>query len=155
MPTIPLILRDAPFDEPTELDVPPGVVTVVHRAAGVTLSDLPALFDTHYPRLGGAGPIGPGYAKYVGDPMRTFDVEFGFPVAAVPEGFDTGEFPSGRALALSHIGGFDGLGDSWQRLMADFAARGLTSVRAIAEVYTSDPSHTPPEEMRTDLYAFY
>ncbi len=153
---IPLILRDEPFTEPTPIEVPEGVATVSEFSEAVTMNDLPALFDAGFSSLAQAGPAGPGYALYSGPPHGWFDLEIGFPVtAAPPEHFTTGTFPSGKALALTHLGGYDSLSDSWTRLTTDFADRELGEPRLIAEIYVSDPSVTAPADQRTDLLLFY
>ncbi|MEZ5210417.1 MULTISPECIES: GyrI-like domain-containing protein [unclassified Gordonia (in: high G+C Gram-positive bacteria)] len=152
---VPLILRDEPFTEPTEVTLPEGVVTVNEFSEAVSLADLPAIFDAGYSSLAEAGPIGPGYALYSGPPSGWFDLEIGFPVAAAPAGFTAGTFPAGRALALSHVGPYDTLGDSWGSLMESFAARDLGEPRLIAEVYATDPSVTPAADLRTDLFVLY
>lgn len=151
---VPLILRDEPFTEPTPVELP-ETLTVAEFAESVTLADLPSIFDAGYTKLAAAAPIGPGYALYSGPPLGTFDLEIGFPVAVVPDGFDAGTFPVGRALAFSHLGGYESLGDSWGRLMEHFGASELGEVKFIAEVYTTDPSVTPAADLRTDLFVIY
>lgn len=148
---IPLILRDEAFTEPTEIEVPAGIPTAVIRTQSVTLADLPALFDAGYQRLAALGPVGPGFAVYRGDPQATFDLEIGFPVAGPvdAEGVVAAEFPSGRATALSHLGGFDSLGATWEKL----AAAGTPGLSI--EVYVTDPSVTAAEDLRTDLLIIY
>lgn len=166
--SIPLILRDEPFTEPTPVDLPEGVATVSEFSEAVSLADLPGIFDAGYSALAAAGPAGPGYALYSGPPTGWFDLEIGFPIAVAPSrsdspapppaplaGFTTGNFPSGPALAFSHLGPYDALGDSWGRLMQDFADRELGAPRLIAEVYITDPSVTPAAELRTDLFVLY
>lgn len=144
---IPLILRDDAFAEPTEIEVPAGIPTAVIRTPSVTMADLPALFDAGYRRLAALGPVGPGFAVYQGDPHAAFDLEIGFPVAGPvdAEGVVAAEFPAGRATALSHRGGYESLGETWERLVAA-APPGVP-----VEVYVTDPSATAAEDLRTDL----
>lgn len=153
--TVPLIFSDDPFLSPTDVTLPTDVPTVAEFAESVSIADLPQIFDAAFSVLAQAGPIGPAYALYSGPPSGLFDLEVGFPVAAVPEKFTAGTFPSGSALALSHIGGFDGLGDAWGRLMQEFTDRELGPIRLIAEIYVSDPTSTPPADLRTDLFVLY
>lgn len=153
--SVPLILRDEPFTAPTPVDLPEGVATVTEFSEAVTMADLPSIFDAGFTGLAAAGPIGPGYAVYSGKPTGLFDLEIGFPVAAVPDGFTASTFPAGKAIALSHLGGFESLGQSWQQLIDDFEARELGQPRLIAEVYLTDPSVTPAAELRTDLFVAY
>ena len=151
----PLILQDKPYTAPTEVTVPEGVLTVVHRTDQITMADIREVFDNAFPSLGQADPIGPGYAVYSTVPTYTFDLTVGFPVAQVPDGFTSGTFPSGNALALSHLGPFDKLGETWGTLSEAFSRKDGGGGGPIAEVYTSDPSQTAPEDLRTDLFIFY
>ena len=153
--TIPLLLNPEPFTEPTPITVPEGIVTVTEFAEAATLADLPSIFDAGYSVLATAHPIGPGYAVYAGDPRGVFDLEIGFPVAAVGEGFTANTFPAGSALALTHLGPYDGLGESWGRLMAHLTEQHLGAPRLTAEIYVSDPSVTDAAELRTDLIVLY
>ncbi|MEI2671685.1 MAG: GyrI-like domain-containing protein [Nocardioidaceae bacterium] len=153
---IPLVLRESPFTEPTAIEVPSGVGVATLRYEQVSLQDLPSIFDSGFQRLAGGGPIGPGYACYFGDPQGVFDLEIGFPVSGPVTVADAanGAFPSGAALALSHLGGYDGLGAAWGRLMTAYAVSFAGSPRLMVEVYVTDPSRTTPDALRTDLIAF-
>ncbi|WP_181407498.1 GyrI-like domain-containing protein [Nocardioides sambongensis] len=148
----PLVLTPDPVTGVETVEVPPGITTVELRHGGVTIDRLPALFDAGYAVLAGLGPIGPGYAVYDGDPSVTFDLTIGFPVAQVPgelpDRVVVTEFPPGRALMHSHVGGFDGLVRAWSELSAHPDAQGRA--RSI-EIYVNDPSVTPAEQLRTDL----
>lgn len=163
--TPPLVLSPTPFSDPTELQLPDGVPVVEMRHRDVTLADLYSLFDGGFSVLAGLGPVGPGYAIYDGDTSGSFDLTIGFPVAPppamsltptnaatapadLPDGVTAGTFPSGTALVASHLGGFDGLPASWQRLTADPRLAGRSRV---IEIYVSDPSQTAEAELRTDL----
>ena len=155
MPTR-LIFDEKPFAEPTVIEVPPGIVSATSRHGGVTLEQLPAIFDAGFKKLALCNPIGPGFAVYLGDPQVTFDLVIGFPIAGRVslDGVDQGEFPSGRALVLSHIGGYDGLGAAWGRLMSSYVERSSGTARLVAEVYVTDPSVTKADVLRTDLLVF-
>ena len=148
----PLVLSDEPFATPTRIDLPDGVAVVQLHRSGVSVADLPGIFDAGYTVLAGLGPIGPGYAIYRGDVSATFDVTIGFPVASVgtelPEGVELSTFASGPAWVQSHRGSFDGLGASWDAFVeqADGAGAGVQ-----IEVYVTDPSQTAVEDLRTDL----
>ncbi|MFT4088617.1 MAG: GyrI-like domain-containing protein [Gordonia sp. (in: high G+C Gram-positive bacteria)] len=163
---IPLVLREAPFFDTTEITVPSGVLVVSQEFPEVGLDDLRDIFDSSFGTLAQHGPVGPGYAIYRGEvgPDTQCDLEIGFPVAQPAEldsddpfGGDVqnAEFPAGRALAMSHIGGFDGLGSAWESLMTTHFARGGQPPSAIAEIYVTDPSVTEQEDLRTDLLVLY
>lgn len=151
----PLILSEQPLTVPTLLDLPDGVTTVMKHWPAVTLAELPALFDAGYTELAAAAPIGPGFAVYTGDVSATFDLHIGFPVAMIPDGFIGSDFPSGPALAVSHLGGYDGLSATWQHLTGDFAGRQLGPPRQLVEIYVTDPSVTAAGDLRTDLLICY
>lgn len=138
----------------------PAVPTAVVRRSGVTLSDLPEVFDAGFSLLAASiEPAGPAFAVYRGDPATTFDIEVGYPVAeplaagADLEGVEGSELPAGPAVALSHLGGYEGLGPAWARLTAAVADGGPTADRALLEVYVTRPTPTAdPATLRTDLF---
>ncbi|MGA8255243.1 MAG: GyrI-like domain-containing protein [Nocardioides sp.] len=150
----PLIFSADPWSEPTAIEVPTGVTVVQLTRAGVSMDDLNDVFDSGFSLLAALGPIGPGYARYDGevDENTTFDVTLGFPVAQVPddlpEGVVAGEFPSGRMLALSHLGSFDDLPSAWEGLMT---RPETADAPYVIELYVTDPSVVAVEQLRTDL----
>lgn len=158
----PLVLSEHPFETPTVIDLPDDVVVVEMRHDGVTLGDLPGIFDSGFGVLSGFGAVGPGFASYVGDVSGTFDLTIGFPVreqesgqpADLPDGVEHGRFPSGPAMVVSHLGSYDGLPAAWQALVDAAGERAGAEVTADAvavEIYVDDPSQTSVEELRTDL----
>lgn len=151
-----MIISDA-LSEPTLLTIEPEPTAVV-RHTGVTIGDLPALFDAAYPAVAasGAAPIGPAFAIYHGDPSKVFDIEIGFPVAeplgSVPGAVVPSTLPPGPALALSHQGSYDTLPAGWDRLMAEARSRGLTPLGWL-EVYVTEPTpDLDPATLRSDLF---
>ncbi|AUH67991.1 MULTISPECIES: GyrI-like domain-containing protein [Gordonia] len=151
--SLPLILREEPFFEATEVSLPDAVRVVTMEFPEVRMDDLPEIFDGHFHLLAQARPIGPGFAVYEGDVTDEFDVTIGFPVAEPTdlEGIDNGTFPTGRALVMSHLGGFDGLGSAWELLMETHFAKGGAVPRAVVEIYVTDPSVVAHDDLRTDL----
>ncbi|OUZ09270.1 hypothetical protein BHE97_11145 [Aeromicrobium sp. PE09-221] len=132
----------------------------------VTMDDLRDLFDTTFTAVGGAisrgelTPAGPALCLYRGDPRGTFDIEIGFPVRTPWSGpidadgvtVVASEWPPGPTAALSHVGGYDALGDSWGRLMAVAASSASGEPVALGEVYvTEPPPQADPATLRTDL----
>ncbi|WOC12779.1 GyrI-like domain-containing protein [Gordonia sp. MP11Mi] len=158
--SIPLFLRDDSFLQPMEVALPDGIAVVTQKFYDVRLEDLREIFDESFHTLAQTRPAGPGYAMYEGDPTDVFDLTLGFPVDAPVDTADFGDianevFPSGQALIMSHIGGFDGLGSAWDALMEVHEANGGSTPRAMIEIYVNDPSSTPQEDLRTDLIALY
>lgn len=151
--SLPLILREEPFFDAVETPLPDGVAVVTMEFPEVRLADLPEIFDGHFHLLAEASPIGPGFAIYEGDVSDEFDLTIGFPVDGPTDvdGIDNGFFPTGRALVMSHLGGFDGLGSAWETLMERHFAKGGSAPRAVAEIYVTDPSVIEHDDLRTDL----
>lgn len=148
----PLVLSVDPWLQPTQIMLTSTPVVAL-RSRAVTVDELPQLFDAGYQRLAEFGPVGPGYAIYDGDPLTTFDLEIGFPTCSRANHDDVLDidFPSGPALGVSHMGPFEGLGDSWQRLLGHASESGLASVGRYLEIYVTDPSTHDAAQLRTDL----
>lgn len=149
-----------PYERGTRIELDEVPLAVVRRD-GVTLDDIRDLFDEGYAALGTLlsdgtlVPIGPALAIYHGDVQARFDLELGFPVAETPgapipagglEVVGTA-LPGGPALAATHLGAYDDLGDAWARL-AD--TPGASHTNTWIEVYVTDPS-IDPDHLRTDL----
>lgn len=154
------MMIDEPLTEPTLVTVAQEPTAAI-RHQSVTIADLPALFDAGFPALAASGAAlsGPPFAIYHGDPMAVFDLQIGFPVstpltAPVPGAVtvEPGVLPSGPAWALTHVGPYDTLGQSWGRLAAAATAQGFVP-GPFCEVYVSDPTpETDPATLRTDLF---
>lgn len=137
---------DGPFDSPTLVELS-GFDAEVRTFPQMTMATIRDAFDRGFRELAQLKPTGPGYACYDGDPAGTFDLQIGFPV-------DGGRMrsPSGQALAVTHLGGYEGLGDSWSKLVNAATAAGHAPAGRMVEVYVTDPSVTPEVDLRTDLY---
>lgn len=155
---------DAPFGPADTLELD-AVPLAVIRHEGIRIADLRDAFDSGYAAIGAAFsagtliPAGPALAIYHGDPMGVFDLELGFPVQAPPsDPIATGDgaaiiaatLPTGRAVASSVFGSYDGLGAGWAGLVARAAEAGLHPRGVWIEVYVSDPG-VDPDALRTDL----
>lgn len=127
----------------------------------VAMADIRDFFDRSFATLGavlgeqGVTPTGAAYGLYHGQPADTIDVEVGFPVArAVKDdrGVRSSTLPAGRVARLVHEGSFDGLSDSWQRLVGWLIAEGEQPGPIYWEVYLTEPSpDMDPAELRTEL----
>lgn len=155
---------ETPFGPADRIDLEAVPLAVV-RHEGVTIADLSGLFDRGYSAIGGAfasgalTPAGPALAVYRGNPMETFDLELGFPVAEAPSTpietpggptITASALPAGPATATTALGSYEGLGAAWAGLVERTVAGGSTPLGVWIEVYVSDPS-TAPESLRTDL----
>lgn len=150
------LVRPEPWTTPTPAQTP-RLRTAVMRHQGVRLADLVDLFDTGYARIIAAGvtPTGPAFALYRGDPTASFDLELGFPADRVPadDTVEESSIPGGPSFVLTHVGGYDGLGPAWERVLGAVADAGRT-LDTMLEVYVSQPGpDVDPATLRTDLHA--
>jgi effector-binding domain-containing protein len=144
----------------------PELVTVEPTTAAVVRGTVAAeeitdFFDRSFSVLGeaiaaqGVSPTGPAFGLYRGIPDETVDVAVGFPTdrPIEPDGAaEAGELPGGRVARVVYAGGFDGLGEAWQRLGAWIADQGLTPSETYWEVYLTEPNpEMDPADLRTEL----
>lgn len=60
--------------------------------------------------------------------------------------------PGGRIARLIHLGAFDGLGTSWEQLVAWVYEHGMQPGEVFWEVYLTEPApDMDPAELRTEL----
>lgn len=149
-----------PYDRGARVELDAVPLAVV-RHDGVRLDQLRDLFDAAYPAVAGQFadgtivPAGPALAIYHGDVRETFDIEIGFPVVEPPSSpVPVGELevvgstlPAGPAVAATHIGPYDGLGEAWAQLadLPEVNPRG-----SWVEVYVTEPG-PDASTLRTDL----
>lgn len=154
------MITSDPLTEPTPVNLP-ATPTAVVRHRGVTLATLRPLFDSGFSAVAASGAAinGPAFALYRGDTSATFDLDIGFPLAeplAAPvrgvESVEPSELPAGSARALSHLGAYGSLHQSWGRLGEHARQLGLTPL-GMLEVYVTEPSpELDPTTLRTDLF---
>jgi effector-binding domain-containing protein len=144
---------------PELVTVEPTTAAVVRGTVGA--EEITDFFDRSFSVLGeaiaaqGVSPTGPAFGLYRGMPDETIDVAVGFPTdrPIEPDGAaEAGELPGGRVARVVYAGGFDGLGEAWQRLGAWIAAQGLTPSESYWEVYVTEPNpEMDPADLRTEL----
>lgn len=151
-----------PLDNPRLTQQEP-LSTVVVRARRLPMADLQSFYDRAHHQLRQTmaaheiSPTGPSLAYYLSAPTSTVDLEVGFPVAQIPADFADGEvqagqLPGGPVAQATHVGGYEGLGESWGALSNWVAEQGRMS-GAMWEVYVTEPSpETDPAMLRTDLF---
>lgn len=167
-------LGATPLAEVTLIDAP-AVPTAVVRSQGVAMASIAGLFDatfgSAFPELfaRGVAPAGTPFALYTRlteGPDAVADVEIGFPLSAPlaeklgESALDAGdlrieasELPAGEIAVVSHVGGYDGLGEAWGRLMGEIGGMGRSPGLPFWECYVTEPSpDMDPATLRTDLY---
>lgn len=124
------------------------------------MENLSALYDRAYPvlaeALGGQGIApGPAFGLYGAMNDGAVDIEIGFITDAVVTASGDvapGQIPGGEYATVTHVGGYDGLGASWEALGKWVAEQGRTPGQTVFEVYTDDPTDADPATLRTDLF---
>lgn len=147
----------------------PEVPTAVVSRHGFPMYEMAALMDGTFSHLAtalseaGITPIGPALALHHRMPVDTADLEVGFPVDApltetltLPSGYEvTGSvLPAGRVGAVSHVGPYGGLAESWGAFTQDLGEAGEQLTYPFWELYVTEPSpEADPAAMRTDLFS--
>ena len=72
----------------------------------------------------------------------------------LPAGIVEKRLPAGRYARTTHLGPYTTLGDTWSRIMGEWLPGSGHRIGDAPsfEVYRNNPSNTPPNELRTDLY---
>lgn len=145
--------------QPEIVEVAPVIAAVVRDV--VEMSVIAEFFDRSFGQIlatlvaEGIEPSGPAFALYHGPPTETADLEVGFPVdraIGAVDGVEAGSTPGGRVARLVHVGPYDQLGPSWERLGAWITAQGETPAVDLWEVYVTEPTpDADPAGLRTEL----
>lgn len=147
-------MSDSQTPELVELE--PATFALLRESVG--WDAMPAFYDRAFhvvPRvLGSQGLaiLGPPVGVYFGMPTDVVDVGAGFPASgpvAPSEGVTPFAVPAGRAVQVLHVGPYDTLRESYDRLMAWVAAEGLTPGPLMWETYLTEPDDAHPEATRT------
>ena len=134
-------------DEPEITTVAPATTAVIHE--NVPLAQIRPFFDRVFatvPRVigqQGAVMTGPPVAAYRTTPGDTIDVAAGFPTdraVQAQEGVRAEELPGGRVARLVHVGDYEGLPASYERLAAWITAQGETAGDLMWEEYLTEPT---------------
>lgn len=74
--------------------------------------------------------------------------------AVLPSELGEARIPSGRYACTTYVGPYTGLGDAWAQFMGGWLPKTGQRIGAGAtfEIYRNDPTNTPPEQLRTELY---
>lgn len=73
---------------------------------------------------------------------------------ALPSGVTEIRIPAGRYACTTHIGPYTTLGDAWAQFMGSWLPQSGHRVGdgPSFEIYRNDPTQTPPEKLRTEMY---
>ena len=99
-------------------------------------------------------PAGPPFTAYYNMDMQDLDVEFGFPVTKMVPGRNeirASEIPAGKVATCLYTGPYSEIGKAYEDLQAWMKENGHEPTGVAYEMYLSDPSHTPPEELKTQI----
>lgn len=130
--------------------------------ATVQLAEMPKTLGVLFPEIHGhilrAGkmPAGMPFTIYHSMEGDTVGLECGMPVADPLGGtgrIRAGELPGGPAVTVTHVGPYEGLGQTWQALMEWVGGQGLVAAAPPWEVYVTDPGAEPDSsKWRTDIF---
>jgi hypothetical protein len=145
----------------------PGRATaVVHGSPA--MDGIRGFMDAAFPELfaamGAAGlvPGGPPFSRYFAFGPDRVELELGVPLAPGPGGprrsFDgvgrvqPGELPGGQVAVAWHVGPYDGIAATYEKLIAWVTEQGREPAGAMWEVYWTDPTAEPaPTKLRTEV----
>lgn len=104
----------------------------------------------------GNQPSGMPFSRYHSMDGESVDFECGIPVNAPLEGTDRikpGDLPGGKVVTVTHVGPYEGLGQTWSALFEWVGAQGLKPAGAPWEVYLTDPGAEPDSsKWRTQIF---
>ena len=98
---------------------------------------------------------GPPFAIYYNMDMEDLDVEIGFPVNSPAPGegrVRPGKLPGGKLAMATHIGSYESLGGTYEKLTAFVQERALAPEEYMYEEYLNSPEDTAPEKLATNIY---
>ena len=98
---------------------------------------------------------GPPFALYHSWSKEETDMELGFPISG--EGISSGrvhtiELPAVRAATTLHVGPYDRLMETYDRMNAWMGESGHRPADYLWEEYLNSPDDTPPEKLMTRIY---
>lgn len=142
--------------DPQIVTLQPATVAVVREV--VPMKELSDFFSRAFHATMGAAHaqgvavVGPPVGVYYGMPSETVDVAAGFPTAgpvAGEDGVSSASLPGGRAVQVLHIGSYDAMEQTYNRLMAWVEEQGLAPGDLMWETYLTEPTPEAPESMQT------
>lgn len=98
---------------------------------------------------------GPPFALYHTMDVENVDVEVGVPVAQEVHGHGRirpGVLPAGRVVTATHLGPYETIEETYNRLMEFIKEHGFEAETFMYEFYLNDPEEVPPEEIKTEVF---
>lgn len=154
-------MMQQPSDEvgPKVVEVPPTLVGVIHEV--VPMDEMVPFFDRVFstvPEVLAKQDVaisGPAVAVYFGAPGETADIAAGFPIASEIDpdnGVTSMWLPTGQAVTAIHVGSYDGLADSYSRMLEWMKSQSLVPGQVMWESYVTMPTpDADPADMRTAI----
>ena len=148
----------APTPEPEIVTLEPTPVAVLRET--VPMAELTEYFGRAFEKTMAVAEqqsialAGPPLAVYYGMPGETSDLGGGFPTERLVDAYDgvTGDtLPGGRAVQLVHVGSYDGLTQTYDRLMAWIEEQKLSVQPTMWEIYLTEPDPANPEATLTRI----
>lgn len=110
-----------------------------------------------YMQAASVKPVGPAIALY--PEFDEVQVKFRAGFVIEPEAIVKADddiradvTPGGSALHATHIGPYENIGETYDRMMKHLERIGRSMKTPSWEVYVNDPAIAPPEELRTEIY---
>ena len=129
------------------------VVTGVEKLPEVMGTSFGEIF--HFLLQHGQEPAGPPYALYHNMDMENLDLEIGVPFAGTLKGeghIVNSTIPGGRSAVVEHLGPYETIEATYNKLMAFVAEQNLEPASYMYEFYLNDPDEVAPEEIRTEVH---
>lgn len=136
-------------------------VVVAAVREDVPMDQMPSFFDRAFHQVmeavsrQGLAPASAPVGKYFGMPDTTVDVAAGFPVD--PSFTDDGNvhrivLPAARVAEVIHVGSYDAMAITYQRLAAWMEEQNLSPRELMWETYETEPTpDADPSSMRTRI----
>ena len=105
----------------------------------------------------GVSPAGPPMTVYhaVDRESGDFDIQPGFFIdgdVEIEEDLSLGETAGGDALACTHVGSYETIGDTWHAVFARVEELGRTVSKSSWEIYIDDPAEVRLDKLRTEIF---
>ncbi len=103
----------------------------------------------------GGSLAGPPITRYLSQSSELFEIEVGFPLTSPLAGegeIVAIELPGGKAALTNHFGSYQRLGEGHRAIIEWVMANQKSIAGPPWEVYLSDPSSTPEEELVTRIF---